>query len=182
MLANQHQINNLIGERNEKGQIASSQGTDTEPEAELEKDNIQGQSQAEETIKSEEKKTIQGKKSKNGFVRFIEKLPNYQYDIPKKGRKAVSKSIDRDNDNIIPFDIRDSDNNRFASYSDAFFYIAEHCRKYHNRFTRDKCRQYLGYCYIIDFSHDEFIPICSKITKKEFNKYFVKTQREMKYI
>ena len=182
MLADQHQINNLIEERNEKGQLASLHGTDTEPEAETEIENVQRQRQVEELINGEENKIRHGKKNKNGFSRLIEKLPSYEYDIPKKERKQKRRVSKKGDNEIIPLDIRNSDNNRFASYSDAFYFIADHCHKYHNRFTRDKCHQYLKYCYIIDFSHDEFIPITSTITNKEFNKYFLKTQRELKYI
>lgn len=172
-------------EGNNKNIISSTHNTDTEPEAEAdtEVENSQGHKQSEIIIKcGKNNETSQRKHKRNGFTRLIDKLPSYEYDVPSKSKSTNTKKKSNDINDLVPLDIRNTDNNRFASYQDAFLYIASHCRKYHNKFTRERCREYLKYCYIIDFAHDEFIPITTSLSTKEFNKLFQKTNREMKYL
>ena len=176
LLSNQDVIHDHNHEGNEKRLIQNNHSTDTEPEHEI--DNLQ----QHEFAKPQEDQSRLKKKTKNVFTRLIQKIPSYEYDLPKKQRISSNKNCNNKDSDFVPLDIRNTDNNRFASYYDAFFYIAGHCKKYHDRFTREKCRQYLQYCYIIDFSHDEFIPITLNLTPKEFNKYFQMAQRDLKYI
>ena len=72
-------------------------------------------------------------------------------------------------------------NNRFLNYIDAFLNIAEHCKQNNQKFSRENCKEYLKDCYIIDFSHDQYIPITSHLMPKQFNKYFRLAQCELKY-
>lgn len=154
------------------------QSTDTEPEAEVENRNNSQRSEnnfQNEKGNKNDQAIRQKKRYKSVFARLIDKLPSYKYDIPKKQKY-------RKCNNLIPLNVRDTGNNRFCSYSEAFSYIAEHCHKNNLKFSRETCRLYLNECYIIDFAHDEFIPITTNLTQKEFNRYFYVTQRELKYI
>lgn len=171
--------------QSEKDSPRITHSTDTEPEGEIfsnnhNNTNYHSNPNTEEKNKYEINEQVHTKwKAKNGFTRLIEKLPTYQYDIPKvsKNRKNY-----RDDSNLVPLNILETDNNRFVNYVDAFLHIAKHCQRYHYRFTRDNCRQYLKECYMIDFAHDEFIPILSHLSQKDFNKYFHLAQKELKYV
>ncbi|KAK8870220.1 hypothetical protein M9Y10_008097 [Tritrichomonas musculus] len=151
-----------------------------------EKDGRFDHSQSESTDSDGE---IQSSNLKiNGFRKLINVLPTYEYEIPKPKRNQKKlRSIgnirsQEENEEIYSMNRIETDNNRFVSYYDAFSYVAKHCQKYHSKYTRENCRQYLKDCYIIDFSHDEFIPIMAHLSKRDFNKYFSKSQRELKYL
>lgn len=160
------------------------QSTDTEPEAEVE--NRNNSQRSENNLQNEkgnenDQAIRQKKRYKSVFARLIDKLPSYKYDIPKKQKNQKNQKNQRFN-SLIPLNVRDTGNNRFYSYNEAFSYIAEHCHKNNLKFSRENCRQYLNECYIIDFAHDEFIPITSHLSQKEFNRYFYLKQRELKYL
>ena len=168
-------------ESKEEESPRNTHSTDTEPEAEScfnlnQSSNVRiGQKTNETTQTFEHSKW----KSRNGFTRLIEKLPTYEYEIPKKVRNNKNMQIENE---LVPLDARGASNNRFCDYFEAFLYIAQHCLKYHNRFTREHCRQYLKKCYILDFAHDEFIPIMTHLSSRKFNKYFQNAQKELKYL
>lgn len=169
-----HLKDNLVQKDEEIPRNAHS--TDTEPEAEIENKNIiQGTNNDSQNENKNDQQRKQRKRIKNGFTKLIEKLPSYKYDIPEKQKK-------QDRQKLIPFNIRETDNNRFCSFLEAFSYIAEHCHKNDLKFSRENCRQYLKECYIIDFAHDEFIPISTHLSQKEFNKNYYLAQRELKYM
>lgn len=120
-----------------------------------------------------------GKHLKNAFKELIDNIPEYQYDIhPKCNRKMKNKN----GFNPVPFDQFETSDNRFFDCFEAFLYVGKHCKKYHGKYTRDYCKHYLKECYIIDFVHDKYVPITNNLSKKQFNKYFFYTQRELKYL
>ena len=121
-------------------------------------------------------------KPKNPFQTLIENLPSYEYDeqMIKKNQEKRKQKIE--NEKLHPMSMIDTNNNRFLNYYEAFLYIAKHCLKHDQKFTRENCKQYLKQCYIIDFAHDNFIPITIHLTQKLFNKYFRLIQRELKFI
>ena len=186
-------VNELLEDEEERPKTSNAgrvHSTDTEAEAEAESERQQekfsGRRMKENkniNIEYEAKQENKNdKKNRNGFERLISRLPSYEYEIPTKTKNQRNQKNKISDDRYYNIDKLKTDNNRFISYLDAFSYIAEHCQKYHEKYTRDKCRQYLKECYIIDFSHDEFIPILTHLSQKEFNKYFSKTQRELKYM
>lgn len=115
------------------------------------------------------------KKHKNQFQIFMDGIPTFEYDISNK----KSKGIKNKENEFCKIEMK---NNRFLNYFDAFLSIAEHCHTNNQKFTRANCRVYLKDCYIIDFSHDRYIPITSNLSPKLFNKYFRQAERELKYL
>lgn len=195
MNANKLTVNELLEDEEERPKTSNAgrvHSTDTEAEAEAEAESEQRQEKFSGRRMKENKninieyeakqENKNDKKNRNGFERLISRLPSYEYEIPPKTKNQRNQKNKISDDRYYNIDKLKTDNNRFISYLDAFSYIAEHCQKYHEKYTRDKCRQYLKECYIIDFSHDEFIPILTHLSQKEFNKYFSKTQRELKYM
>ena len=122
------------------------------------------------------------KQTKNVFEELIDYIPEYQYDIIPKKNKSVKNKNKSNNIDIVPFDRLESNNSRFYNCNEAFLYIGKHCKKYHGKYTRDYCKRYLKECFIIDFAHDEFVPITKNLSQKQFNKYFYYSQRELKYL
>lgn len=167
---------------------ASTNSIDTEPEAETinlphhDEGQIMNESTETREIAENNKQKIKNKKIKNGFEMMIQKIPSYEYDIPKKSKNHRIQKKKYGKKEFYDMNLRETDNNRFVSNDEAFLYIAKHCQNYHNKFTREICWQYLKNCYIIDFAHDEFIPILTHLSKKEFNKYFHMVQKELKYL
>lgn len=195
MINNQNKINDhqLHEVENTKSITKSTHSTDTEPEVETDISALNKKTTEEEEI---EKKEVNGGgeeikrkiRSKNGFDYLIHKIPTYKYEnSTQKKRKNNTKMTNKDRNNkggeeIYVMNELYTNNNRFVSYEEGFLTVAKHCLRYHNKFTREQCRQYLEGSYIIDFSHDEFIPFLSHLRSREFNKYFMITQRQLKYI
>lgn len=195
MICNQIEDNILQRDKEEafKSNAKSNHSTDTEPEVEGDISTLNKKKTEEEEI---EKKEVSGGgeeikrkiRSKNGFDYLIHKIPTYKYEnSTRKKRKNNTKMTNKDHNNkgeeeIYLMNELYTNNNRFVSYEEGFLTVAKHCLRYHNKFTREQCRQYLERSYIIDFSHDEFIPFLSHLRSREFNKYFMITQRQLKYI
>ena len=51
---------------------------------------------------------------------------------------------------LIPFNIKKSNNGKFDSLDEAMIFIAEHCKNFHNDFTRSLAKQYIQFCYIFN--------------------------------
>ena len=176
----------------EKSTTRSSHSTDTEPEPEVYsnnnsniishiyfRSNIQPKQESVNVIDLNDN----GKKNdKNAFEEFIENLPTYEYDLQQIRKNQLKKRRMEKSKKCNPMNMIDTNNNRFLNYYEAFLYIAKHCLKHDQKFTRENCKQYLKQCYIIDFAHDNFIPITTHLTQKLFNKYFRLIQRELKFI
>lgn len=180
---------NYISENNKedflKDTVRNTHSTDTEPEAELSSSlnlpqvclstntEVQTKLYNDEVLKRK-------KKPKNIFECFADGLPSYEYDQHqiKKNQQEMKKKREHNKYS----EMYDLNNNRFLNFFDAFLYIAKHCQKNNQRFTKDNCKQYLKQCYIVDFSHDGLIPISSRLPPKLFNKYFRFLQKELKYI
>ncbi|KAK8872002.1 hypothetical protein M9Y10_007756 [Tritrichomonas musculus] len=181
-----HQDEEITKEKeNPRNVQRNGQSTDTDPEAEAENRNINRNNiQMSENNLQNEEDVKRKKRYKSGFAKLIDKLPSYKYDIPKKQKNQMKQKNQKNQRfrNLIPLNVRDTGNNRFYSYNEAFSYIAEHCHQNNLKFSRENCRQYLNECYIIDFARDEFIPITSHLSQKEFNRYFYLKQRELKYL
>ena len=162
----------------------SSHSTDTEPEVEgdnnpnifhsLSLTNSYGKKLKDE--RNEVNKSH--RKEKSVFDEFYEGIPTFEYDKQKIRRNQMKKK----NKNSKSFYKIEMKNNRFLNYFDAFLNIASHCQQHNQKFTQEHCKEYLKDCYIIDFSHDHYIPITSQLMPKQFNKYFRLTQREQKYL
>ena len=184
MISNNQVVNSQVSVNKETKEAESpknTHSTDTEPEADVYTIHHQA-SDIKITPNSNETNQLQEHskwKLRNGFTRLIDKIPNYEYELPKKPRNNKNYL---DENNFVPLDTLSTDNNRFSNYFDAFLYIAQHCLKYYGRFTRENCRQHLKACYIIDFAHDEFIPIMTHLSSRKFNKYFQNAQKELKYM
>ena len=185
---NTYQISSNNDENIIKGPLKSSHSTDTEPEAEVENKGkffrsvsfvFEDQDQQKNTINKYRKNK---NNEKNVFLDFIELLPTYEYDQEQIRKNQIKKKRMERNKENKPMNLIDTNNNRFLNYYEAFLYIGEHCVKHDQKFTRETCKQYLKQCYIIDFAHDNFIPITTHLTQKLFNKYFRLIQRELKFI
>lgn len=176
-------INEVLNEKD--GGFDHSQSESTDSDGEIGSSNL---FKIENNTYENHENHENHKRKINGFRKLINVLPNYEYEIPKPKRNQKKlRSIgnirsQEENEEIYSMNRIETDNNRFVSYYDAFSYVAKHCQKYHSKYTRENCRQYLKDCYIIDFSHDEFIPIMAHLSKRDFNKYFSKSQRELKYL
>ena len=165
--------------RLQKENSSRTQSTDTDPEVENENKT---KKKEKHILNDNEEGTKTERKIKSGFKHLISKLPSYDYNVPKKRKKEENKNRKSKNNELYPINERETDNNRFVSFEDAFLCVAQHCEKYHRKYTREICRQYLDECYILDFAQDGFIPIMSKLSPKDFNRYFQLSQRDHKYI
>ena len=90
------------------------------------------------------------------------KLPTYSYN--------TTKTV------CVPFDINTSNNGHFASIDDAMRYISKHCLKHHKQFTRQLAKQYSQFCFILDFTTSQYLPL-TECSKREFNTAFNKVSK-----
>ena len=162
----------------------STHSTDTEPEVEGDNSpnifhSLSSSTNYEIKLKplSNSVNKSQGKET-NVFDDFYEGIPIFEYDQQKIRRNQIKK---KNKNNKLFYKI-EMKNNRFLNYFDAFLNIAKHCKQNNQKFSRDHCKEYLKDCYIMDFSHDHYIPITSHLLPKQFNKYFRLVQREQKYL
>ena len=89
-------------------------------------------------------------------------LPQFSY--------SKTKSI------LIPFDLSKSNNGCFNSCEDAIKFIANHCLKYHNSFSRQLAREYSIFCHVKNFETGKYEPL-SNISKRKFNSIFNKISK-----
>ena len=160
--------------------------TDTETETDIVNSNLKFQEiMSKKQIKQKNiksKHNANKNKLRNVFEEFIDDLASYEYDQHQIRKNQMKKKRMERNKENKQMNLIDTNNNRFLNYYEAFLYIGEHCVKHDQKFTRETCKQYLKQCYIIDFAHDNFIPITTHLTQKLFNKYFRLIQRELKFI
>lgn len=89
-------------------------------------------------------------------------LPSYSYNTSKVAS--------------VPFDIKESNNGRFPSVEDAMRFIAKHCMKHHNQFTRQLAKQYSPHCFVMDFISGQYVPL-TETSKREFSSAFNKVSK-----
>lgn len=186
MISTRIPVLNIFPEDSKKSFLKSYPSTDTEPEADVENGKIQSYlllSSKQSDQNNAFNNSLKDKRcTKNVFEDFIERIPSFEYDKNKIRKNQLKKRIKAKNKDNIQFSKIEMSNNRFLNYFEAFINIAQHCHKNNQKFSRDNCKEYLKDCYIIDFSHDHYIPITSQLMPKQFNKYYRLTQRELKYL
>lgn len=160
-------------EYNSKESTQIIQHTDTEPEVE---NDINEKKYFSLGSNNQKPKKINENNKKNVFENFIDLIPDFEYD-QKQIRKNQQKTKEK-----VYMTFRESNENKFLNYYEAFFYVAKICKMNDQRFTKENCKKYLKDCYIVDFEKDGFAPISSHLSPKNLKKYFSSVQRELKYL
>ena len=91
-------------------------------------------------------------------------LPTFSYSIPKIM--------------TIPFDKKLCNDGKFATYEEAFDFVARHVQRYHGQITKPLIRAYLPLIQIYDQCEGIFVP-ASTVCRRDFDYQFKKvTQKQ----
>ena len=86
-------------------------------------------------------------------------VPNFNYSIPKIL--------------TIPFDKKLCNDGKFATYEEAFDFVARHVQRYHGQITKPLIRAYLPLIQIYDQCEGIFVP-ASTVCRRDFDYHFKK--------
>ena len=90
-------------------------------------------------------------------------IPSFSYSIPK----IVT----------IPFDKKMCNDGKFATYEEAFDFVARHVQRYHKQITKPLIRAYLPLVQIYDQCEGIFIP-ASTVCRRDFDAQFKKVSQK----
>jgi hypothetical protein len=70
-----------------------------------------------------------------------------------------------------PFRFPPGKSNKFITYESALEFIALHCFRIHDKFTRELARLYIPWCFVFHVKKKKYVPM-SSLSKERFSSHF----------
>ena len=111
-------------------------------------------------------------RSKKSFAKEIsmlldQRLPSYKY--------IKNKYI------IIPFNVRQCNDNHFDNLTEAIMFIIKHCKLHHQPSDKSMVRKYLQFCRVLDICKCDYV-IPRNVTNKQFESAYRNAMKELRAI